>query len=143
MQMEIWQRITLFMINGGAVSWSAKKQKLVTLSTTELEYASTVHASKEALWLCSLISQIFTTKLDTTTLFSDNQSATALTSDHQYHPCTKHINIQYHFIQWIIEDGQIWLIYCLTDNMVADIFTKALPLPKVKHFTTLLRLISA
>lgn len=132
-----------FMINGGAVSWSAKKQEIVTLSTTESEYVGAVHASKEALWLRSLISQIFSTTLDTTTLFSDNQSAIALASDHQYHPRTKHIDIRYHFIRWIIEDGQIRLIYCPTDDMVADIFTKALPSPKVKHFASLLGLVSA
>ena len=48
-----------FIINGGAVSWSAKKQELVTLSTTESEYVGAVHATKEALWLRFLISQIF------------------------------------------------------------------------------------
>jgi len=75
-----------------------------------------------------------------TTLFSDNQSAIALSKEHRYHACTKHIDIRYHFIRWIIEEGSIWLIYCPTDNMVADTFTKALPSAKVKHFATALGL---
>ncbi len=87
-----------FMINGGAVSWSAKKQELVTLSTTESEYVGATHAAKEALRLHSLISQVFDSQLSTTTLFSDNQSAITLAKDRQFHARTKHIDIRYHFI---------------------------------------------
>jgi hypothetical protein len=122
------------MINGGAVSWSAKKQEIVTLSTTESEYVGAVHTAKEALWLHSLILQIFATQINTTTLFSNNQSAIALASDHKYHPHTKYIDIWYDFIHWIIEEGQLCLIYCPTNDMVTNIFTKALPSLKVKHF---------
>jgi Reverse transcriptase (RNA-dependent DNA polymerase) len=40
-----------FIIHGGAVSWSAKHQEIVSLSTTESEYVAATHAAKEALWL--------------------------------------------------------------------------------------------
>ena len=123
-----------FLLHGGAVSWAAKRQEIVSLSTTESEYVAVTHASKEALWLRSLITQLFDNKLDPTPLFSDNKSAIALTKDHQYHPRTKHIDIRFHFIRWIIENGSICLIYCPTDDMLADTLTKALPSPKVKHF---------
>src|ERR1700678_3166359 len=123
-----------FLFHRGAVSWAAKRQEIVSLSTTESEYVAITHASKEALWLRSLISQFFDITLEPTTLFSDNQSAIALTKDHQYHPRTKHIDIQFHFIRWIIENGSLRLIYCPTEDMLADTLTKALPSPKVKHF---------
>ena len=102
--------------------------------TTESEYVAVMHASKEAIWRQSLITQLFNIMLEPTTLFSDNQSAITLTKDHQYHPRTKHIDIRFHFICWIIDKGSIHLIYCPTDDMLADTLTKALPLPKVKHF---------
>ena len=129
-----------FMLYGGVITWSAKKQEIVTLSTTESEYVAATHAAKEALWLRSLITQIFGAMDGPTTLFSDNQSAIALSKEHRYHARTKHIDIRYHFIRWIIEEGSIRLIYCPTDNMVADTFTKALPSAKVKHFATALGL---
>ena len=130
-----------FLLHGGAVSWAAKRQEIVSLSTTESEYVAVTHASKEALWLRSLITQLFDNKLDPTPLFSDNKSAIALTKDHQYHPRTKHIDIRFHFIRWIIENGSICLIYCPTDDMLADTLTKALPSPKVKHFAVELGLV--
>ena len=87
-----------FLIDSGAVSWSSKRQEIVSLSTTESEYMAAMHGMKEALWLHSLLSEAFGSLTAATTLFSDNQAAIALTQDHQYHVCTKHIDMQYHFI---------------------------------------------
>ena len=129
-------------VKTSAVSWSAKRQEIISLSTTESEYIAATYAAKEALWLCSLFSQLFDTNLEPTTLFSDNQSAIALTKDHQYHACTKHINVWFHFIRWIVENGSLRLVYCPTNEMIADTFTKALPSPKVKHFAAELGLVS-
>jgi len=42
--------------------------------------------------------------------FSDNKLAIAL---------TKHINIYYHFIHWIIKEEKICLVYCSIEDMVA------------------------
>ncbi len=131
-----------FIIHGGAVSWSTKKQEIVSLSTTESKYIAAMYATKEALWLRSLILQLFSVTLDATTLFSDNQSAIALAKEHQYYTRMKHIDIRFHFIRWIIEEGRLRLIYCPTEDMVADTLTKALPSAKVKHFAMELGLVS-
>ena len=130
----------VFLIDGGAVSWSSKRQEIVSLSTTKSEYVAATHGMKEALWLRSLLSETFGPIAAVTTLFSDNQAAIALTRDHQYHSRTKHIDVCYHFIHWVIEKGSLRLIYCPTDDMVADTLTKALPSTKVKHFAARLGL---
>jgi hypothetical protein len=82
-----------FLIDGGAVSWNSKQQELVVLSTTEGEYVAATHATKEALWLRSFISEVFGNTLTPTTIFSDNKSAIELSKNHQYHARTKHIDI--------------------------------------------------
>lgn len=74
-----------YLIDGSAVSWSMKRQKIVSPLTNKSEYITAMHAMKEGLWLCSLITQVFTPFSDATTLFSDNQSAIVLAKDHQYH----------------------------------------------------------
>jgi hypothetical protein len=95
---------------------------------------------KEVLWLRSLLSEVFQPIKPPTTLFSNNQAAISLTKDHQYHTRMKHIDVHYHFIRWVIEQGSLHLVYCLTNDMVVDMLTKALPSAKVKHFAAGLRL---
>ena len=132
-----------FLIDGSAISWSSKKQEIVLLSMTESEYVAATHTTKEALWLRSLIAEVFSPIKGPVTLFSDNQSAIALAKDHQYHACTKHIDVCFHFICWVIDDGKLHLIFCPTNDMVTDSLTKALLLPKVKHFAAELGLHTA
>jgi hypothetical protein len=81
------------MVDGGAVSWSSKKQELVTLSTTEAEYVAQTHADKEAIWFQRLLTELFDSINTPTTLFSDSKSAIALAQDGHYHAHTKHIDI--------------------------------------------------
>ena len=82
-----------FIINGSIVSWSAKCQEVITLSTIESKYVSAIHVAKEAIWLYLLILQVFKFILLPTILFLDNKSAIALAKDHQYHTYTKYISI--------------------------------------------------
>lgn len=44
----------IFMMNGGAISWSTKKQPVDAQSTAEAEYTSLSMATKEAIWLRSM-----------------------------------------------------------------------------------------
>jgi hypothetical protein len=131
---------SVYLIDGGAVSWSSKKQELVTLSTTEAEYVAATHAAKEGIWLRRFISEVFRPLVHPTTLYCDNQSAIALSKDGQYHARTKHIDIRYHFIRYVVEDGTMKLIYCPTNDMTADTLTKPLPSIKAKHFAASLGL---
>ena len=39
----------IFLLNGGAISWSSKKQSVVALLSTEAEYIGVTHAAKEAM----------------------------------------------------------------------------------------------
>jgi hypothetical protein len=76
------------------------------------------------------------------TLHGDNQSAIAVANSGvgRFHTRTKHINIQYHFIRYVIENKSICLVYCPTSDMVVDTLTKALPSVKAKHFAAALGL---
>ena len=74
-----------FLVNGGAISWSSKKQSLITLSTAESEYITATYAAKEALWLQQIIAKIFQPLKKPVTLYLDSQSAIVLTKDSLYH----------------------------------------------------------
>ena len=120
-----------FLIDGATISWASHKQELITLSTAKAEYVAATHAVKECIWLHRLTSQLFNNGTSSTTLYCDNQAAIHLVTEDNYHACTKHIDIQYHFICQMITDRAINIIYCPTQDMTMDILTKALPKHRV------------
>ena len=66
-----------------------------------------------------------------TTICDDNQGAMKLADNPQFHNCTKHINIRYHFVRDTLAAGEIFIRYLPTADTVADVLTK--PLPRDKH----------
>lgn len=68
------------------------------------------------------------------TLYMDNQSAIRLIKNPEFHKRSKHIDVRYHFIRDKYEEKCFDLEYIDTNNMLADIFTKALPAPKFNGF---------
>ena len=57
------------------------------------------------------------------TIFEDNQSAISMAKNPQFHGRAKHIAIKHHFIREQVEDGNIELKYCPSEEMVADMPT--------------------
>jgi hypothetical protein len=125
----------IFLIDGGAISWSSKKQPVVALSSTEAEFIAATHAAKELMWIRFIVGEIARPLTSPTTLYCDNQSAIALTRDGVYHARSKHIDVRFMFIRDAASRDLIKLDYCPTNEMTADIFTKALARPKFEYFT--------
>jgi hypothetical protein len=133
----------VFMIDGGAVSWSSKKQPIVALSTTEAEYIAATHAAKEALWIRTFIAEVARPLTRPITIYCDNQSAIAIAKNDEFHARTKHIDIRYHFIRDIVAKQLITINYVNTNDNPADMLTKSLVRPKVETFSHLVGLRSA
>ncbi|KAL6183212.1 hypothetical protein ACLB2K_044623 [Fragaria x ananassa] len=48
----------VFMMNGGAVAWSSRKQPIVTLSTTEAEFVAVVSCACQAMWMRKILREV-------------------------------------------------------------------------------------
>lgn len=70
----------------------------------------------------------------------DNLGALHLVKNPVYHNRTKHIDIRYHYIRDVFENGLIDLKYCNSSENIADIFTKNLPKPSHCKFVNKLGL---
>jgi hypothetical protein len=132
-----------FLLNGGAISWSAKKQPVVALSTAEAEYVAMVHASKELMWIRHFLSEVFRPLIFPIQLFADNQSAIAIAKNDALHDRIKHIDVRYHFIRHHVRDHHIELTWINTHSNCADIFTKPLDKAKTSTFSQRLGLLLA
>ena len=63
---------------------------------------------------------------ESTTIYCDKKCAIALSKNHVFHKRTKHINTIYHFIRELVNNGEINLDHCRSEDQMTNIFTKAL-----------------
>jgi hypothetical protein len=96
----------VFKLFGGAISWMRKRQAVVALSTIEVEYMASTHASKEAVCLQILCLGIGLVQ-QAVRIECGSQSAIFLAKNPTYHSMTKHIDIQYHFVRDMIEEKKV------------------------------------
>ena len=71
-------------------------------------------------------------------LHENNQGTIVLSKNPNNHPRTKHIDIKYHYVRETVEKKQVQLVYCPTENMIADILTKGLPKSTLQCFRSLI-----
>jgi hypothetical protein len=114
-------------LGGGMITWSARQQKTVSLSTCEAEYVAASEAASELTWLRSLLFELDFPQLSATPLLCDNNGSIILTEDSSFHTRIKQIDIKYHSIRQKVEAGQLKLHYVQSKDNLADIFTKPLP----------------
>ena len=107
-------------------------QSIVALSTTEAECMAVIEAIKEAIWLHGLVEDLEIYQ-EHVSIFCDSQSAIYLAKNQVYHSRTKHIDVRFHFVREIIDEGYILLKRIGTTNNPADMMTKPVPLHKFKH----------
>lgn len=103
-----------FTLFAGAVSCKTKKQAVVSLSTTEAEYKSTVEAGQELACLEVICANLQSPLIQLFTLYNDNQGAIALSNNPVFQARSKHIKTQYHWIQEKVIDGVFKLVYVST-----------------------------
>jgi hypothetical protein len=121
----------LFMLGGGAISWRSQQQQTVALSTMESEYMSLSACTQQAVWLRRLLLEIddrlgMMRESGPTHIMEDNQACIQFAKDPKDHTRAKHIAIRYHFVREKILAGDICVDYCHTNEMIADLLTKAI-----------------
>ncbi|KAL3721830.1 hypothetical protein ACJRO7_034209 [Eucalyptus globulus] len=128
----------VFMLGSGAVSWSSKKQSIVTLSTTEAEFVAATSCACQAIWLRKILEELQFKQQKATIIYCDNSSAIKLSKNPVLHGRSKHIDVKYHFLRDLTKDEVVELVFCRSEDQVADIFTKPLKLSMFQKLRKLL-----
>ncbi|XP_028098760.1 uncharacterized protein LOC114298399 [Camellia sinensis] len=128
----------VFMMGSCVVSWSSKKQQIVTLSITEAEFVAAASCACQAIWLRRLLEELHYHQQGPTPVYCDSSSEIKLSKNPVLHGRSKHIDVRYHFLRDLTKDETIDLIYCRSEDHVADILTKPL---KLAIFVKLQRLL--
>lgn len=108
------------------ISWSSKKQKTIVTSTCAAEYIALSEASRELIWVCSLLDELGYKPKEAPRLLCDNSAAVILSGDQVFHDRVKHLDIHYHWIREHVENGEIVVSQIATINNITNILTKAL-----------------
>ena len=60
-------------------------------------------------------------------LYYDNKAAISIAHNPVLHDCTKHVEVDKHFIKEKIGDGLVCMIYISIEDQVVDLLIKGLP----------------
>ncbi|WVZ58470.1 LOW QUALITY PROTEIN: hypothetical protein U9M48_008744 [Paspalum notatum var. saurae] len=113
---------TCQLLGTSLVSWSSRKQASISLSTIEQTAAS---CCSQLLWMKATLSD-FGLRFGRIPLLVDSTSAIFVAKNLVLHSRAKHIDVRFHFLRDHYEKGDIDLVHVVTQNQLADIFTKPL-----------------
>ncbi|KAH9768735.1 retrovirus-related pol polyprotein from transposon RE1 [Citrus sinensis] len=113
-------------LGNNLISWSSKKQSVVTKSSAESEYRALAAAVSEITWIKSLFLEIDLCCVEKPVIWCDNVSAKELAHNPVFHSRTKHIEIDLHFIRDKVLAGDLKILYIPSAEQIADIMTKPL-----------------
>ncbi|CAJ2639700.1 unnamed protein product [Trifolium pratense] len=119
-----------FSLGSGVFSWCTKKQETVAQSTAEAEFIAATAAVNQVVWLKKILFDLHLQQNHKIEVFIDNQAAIAISKDPVCHGKTKHFNIKLYFLREMQQNGEVTLVYCKSEDQLADLFTKPLPVSK-------------
>jgi hypothetical protein len=114
----------LVMINGTPVLWGSLKQTTVVDATCSAEYVASSICCKQILQAENMVQFLNFTCPKPYTLYTDSQACMHIANTASKLGKVRHVEIRYHLVRCLVISGDIRLIYCITEDMIADIFTK-------------------
>jgi hypothetical protein len=105
-----------FFLGGCLVSWSSKKQSIVSLSTVEAEYITVATCCTQVIWMKRMLEDIHIHYDEPIPIFCDNTSAISISKNLVMHSKTKNIPIKFHFLREQVVSKVIKVEYVATKD---------------------------
>ncbi|XP_040935304.1 uncharacterized mitochondrial protein AtMg00810-like [Gossypium hirsutum] len=105
-------------LGGNPISWSSRKQQVISRSTAEAEYRSVAHLAAELVWIRS--------------------AAVAIAGNPVLHSKFKHVEMDLFFVREKVADGVLQVGHVSGSDQIADVLTKPLPVGIFTKFRDLL-----
>ncbi|GKD05478.1 ribonuclease H-like domain-containing protein, partial [Tanacetum coccineum] len=116
------------------LSWFSKCQSTPSRFSDEAEYHGVANAVAESCWLGNLLRELHNPLTSATLVYCDNVSVVYLSCNPVQHQCTKHIEIDIHFVRDLVAAVKVRVLHFPSRYQFADIFTKGLPSALFEEF---------
>ena len=112
-------------VEGNLVTWKSKKQKVVARSSVEAEFRGMAHGVCELLWIRNILRDLGIEYATPMNLYCDNKAAIQIAQNPVQHDCTKHVEVDRHFIKENLDEKIIQFPFIQSESQLVDILTKA------------------
>jgi hypothetical protein len=129
---RISQSGTLAFWKSCPILWNSKKQKNITMSSTESEMNALSDGEQESQWLKFLVEELWKKKLEPTLFSIDNKGLLEKLKNFGSNSKTKHLDIKIKSLRDKFKKKEINVELISSDNMIADALTKAAPHSSIK-----------
>ncbi|CAL9012439.1 unnamed protein product [Prunus brigantina] len=103
----------------------SKKQKVVSRSSVEAEYRGMAQGVCKLLWLRRLLRDLGFGPQKPMDLYCDNKAAIVIAHNPVQHDCTKHVDVDRHFVKEKLDAEIISFPFISFEYQLADVLTKA------------------
>lgn len=116
----------LAIMAGGPVTWSSRRQDLVTLSSTEAGYIAAVHAGQTALWLYKFLDKVYLPASRPMVIRVDSSGAESLAKRSANFSRVRHLRVRKYWLRDGVCNGDITIEQIPETANPADMLTKSL-----------------
>ncbi len=134
-------------INEAPIVWRTRRQTIIALSSAESEYVALSDCAKYLSWTRKLYWEVakkepWTERVsfDVRRVYCDSTAAKSLTETKKISVRGKHIDLRAHHVKELLFNNIIQLIHVRSCENTADLLTKILALPRIRHLSQLLRM---
>jgi hypothetical protein len=114
----------LVFLNGTPLLWGSLKQTIVVDSSCSAEYVAASVACKQAIHAENLICFLGFSCSKPYTMYTDSTACLSIATNGDRLGNVRHLSIRYNLIRCYVTIGEINMVYCITEEMVADLLTK-------------------
>jgi hypothetical protein len=123
---ESKQSVSGFVIflNGVPILWGSLKQTIVVDSSCSAEFVGASIACKQLLHAENMVNFFGFSCPKPYRFYTDSQACLHIATNAARLGNVRHLQIRYHLVRCCVSVGDIEMVFCVTEEMVADLFTK-------------------
>jgi hypothetical protein len=126
----------IILINGTPILWGSLKQTVVVDSTCSAEYVAASICCKQIMQAENMVQFLDFSCARPYKMYTDSQACLKIATNSAKLGMVRHLEIRYHLVRCLILSGNVMLEYCITEEMLADLFTKIVTSAQDKRLAT-------